>query len=165
MRIDRKKISCMNQALKLLALRAHSVYEIGEKLRIRDYDAAVTEKTIKRLQELGYLDDEKYGKAYAMARVERMRLGPKRIRMDLMRKGFAGDLISKIVYEIFGGDDSEMETAILAAKRKLGTLKNNLDEGAVKQKLFNHLVRRGFSGDVSRRIALDEINEILDRKI
>ncbi|VAX18071.1 hypothetical protein MNBD_NITROSPINAE02-1614 [hydrothermal vent metagenome] len=162
MRSVRKKISCIDQAFKLLALRSHSVYEMCEKLKVRDYDSGVIEKTVERLQKLGYLDDEKYSKAYAMARVERMRLGPKRIRTDLTKKGFPREVVSKTVYAIFGEDESEMKTAILAAKKKLRTLKRGLDEGAVKRKLFDHLVRRGFSGDVSRRIALDNIGEISD---
>lgn len=165
MRTNRKKVSCINKAYELLALRAHSIHEISEKLKIRDYDSSEIKDAIERLKELGYLDDAKFSKEYASARVERMRLGPKRIMIDLKRKGFAEELIAETIYDIFGEDEGEMNTAMLAAKKKFRMLKKDVDKDTMKRKLFDHLIRRGFSADIARRVTFDNLDEVMDEQI
>lgn len=154
-----RKPACQNQAYRYLARRAHSVYELTEKLKAKGFDADSISETIGKLLGIGYLNDAKYCRAFSSARVEKMRLGPKRLKIDLGRKGFNDELIAESIEKIFGDDGNELSFAFAAAVKKIKIMKTGLDKITMKQKLFDHLVRRGFSIDVARRISLDRFDD------
>lgn len=145
-----------------MAGRSHSVFEMRGKLSIRNYEQSEIDDTIDTLVEAGYLDDGEYCRAYASARITRMKLGPGRIKIDLERKGFNESLISETLSQLYVDDDSEMAVALEAAKKKIRSFSNDTDESRMKRKLYDHLARRGFSPDMARRIALDQFKTIVE---
>ncbi len=157
------KISCFDQAVRYLSFRDHSVFELTNKLKVKEYVNDEISETLDRLIEGGYLDDAVYSARYASFRVNRMRMGPKRVVVDLKRKGFSEVDTMAALFEVYGDDDSERNVAILAAEKKIRSFKKSMEKDLMKQKLYDYLVRRGFSSDVSRRLALDGFDEILNK--
>lgn len=157
---EKKRTSCADQAYRYLARRDHSVHELRRKLEGKGYAEDEVERTLNGLVEKGYLNDEAYCKNYGAARLRRMRLGPARIRRDLTRKGFDEKLVDTAVDEMYGGGEAEMDVARDAAARKLRSLGPGVGAEEARRKIYGHLVRRGFSGETARRIALDEFESL-----
>lgn len=163
---EKKQTPCVDQAYRYLARRDHSVHELRRKLAGKGYGEDEVERTLTGLVEKGYLDDEAYCRSYGTARLRRMRLGPARIRRDLARKGFDEKLVDTAVDEMYEDGEAEIDVARDAAARKMRSIKPGVDEEEVRRKIYGHLVRRGFSGETARRIALDEFESLKgdDRK-
>ena len=161
------KRSVRDTAYGLLARRDHTVEELRRKLKLREFDDAEIEATLADFSAHGYLNDERYGRTWALARVNRSRVGPGRLRFDLLRKGFDTALVETLVAESYEENEerpaaSEEEVALDAARRKARSLSPKLDREMVKRKLYDHLARRGFDAEVARRIVLDRFEEVFD---
>ncbi|MBI5815872.1 MAG: regulatory protein RecX [Nitrospinae bacterium] len=160
MRGKPSSLSCITFAFKLLGRRAHCVHEINAKLERKGYEKDEIAATVQKLQNLGYLDDAKYCKAYASARVERMKIGPAKLAAELSRKGFAGDLVNSVVAGIFGGPEDQFQVAQKAAMKKFRTIAKKVEAGSARRKVFDHLVRRGFSMEIARRVVFNGWKEL-----
>ncbi|MBI4665819.1 MAG: regulatory protein RecX [Nitrospinae bacterium] len=154
------KLSCRGRALKILARRAHSVWELRAKLLAAEYGPPEVEQVIHRLLEGGFLNDAEYCRRYAAGRVDRMRVGPGKLRRELAAKGFDGQLIDETVSALFGEAEEEYAVALEAAKKKFRFLKPGADAKTRKRKIFDHLVRRGFSMDTARRVVFERFGDV-----
>jgi SOS response regulatory protein OraA/RecX len=108
--------------------------------------------------------------------VVRTRIGPARLKLDLLRKGFADELIERVVDEVYGrvepadADqwidrppvDDEEAVAAAAAEKKIRTFKPGMEINTKRRKLYDYLARRGFAPEVARRMALDRFDELAD---
>ena len=92
-----------------------------------------------------------------------MRLGPRRLRGDLTRKGFDGELVETVLDEIYNTGDDEMSVAMEAARKKAGSFKKGIDKNEMKRKMFDHLARKGFSLEIARRISLDMMDSVIKK--
>ena len=73
-------------ALRLLAARDRSTQELRIRLE-RRFAPAEVEKTIKYLQEIGYLDDLRFARIYVDYRNRNRPTGNYLLRMELSSKG------------------------------------------------------------------------------
>ena len=80
-------------ALRLLAPREHSRYELAEKLRLRGVDRLSIQSVLERLIQEGYQSDERYVENCVRVRL-RKGDGPIKIRSYLHERGISGALIS-----------------------------------------------------------------------
>ncbi len=151
---------CRNKAIRLLARRDHSVAELARKLASAHYSESEIEETTEYLTTAGYLDDEKYATKYARARLESMNPGPGKLAFDLARKGFAKPLIEQTVSALFADDDSEMKIALNAAKKIGRSLKSGTDPEKIKRIYYERLLRRGFSMETARDVALNRLEDL-----
>ena len=70
--------------MKLLAAKPRSVAELRERLlRVKGADETVVNTVISRLQEYGYLDDERFAFGYASYKVKQRPVGRRRLERDL----------------------------------------------------------------------------------
>jgi len=70
--------------VKLLAAKPRSVAELRERLlRVKGADETVVNTVISRLQEYGYLDDERFAFGYASYKVKQRPVGRRRLERDL----------------------------------------------------------------------------------
>lgn len=144
------------KALSYLAYRARSRFEVRRKLLRGGFDEAVVAQVLDRLEELGYLDDAAYARAYAQGRFETGGYGPQRVRSDLMRRGVARAVIDRVLADVFSEQDDILETARAQAERRWARLAGEEDPRKRRKKLYDFLLRRGFSYDTIRRVA-DEL--------
>ena len=98
--------------MRLLTGRPHSVKELEKKLSTRGFAHADIHSSVGWLLERGYLNDGDFGVKYAKARVERARVGPARLKMDLMSKGLDGDVVSAALSGVYGETGSELAGAL-----------------------------------------------------
>jgi len=134
--------SCREAALAYLARRAHGRRELERKLGRKGFDAAEVETVLEALTARGLIDDAATSEAFVRARTGRG-MGRNRIASELQSRGLGrGDIdgaLAKIPRE------EEREALGKALEKRSRTLPAGLTPAGRSKKLFDHLVRRGFS--------------------
>ena len=85
------------RALKAIAGRARSVAEMRRLLLRRAARPADADEIVRRLKDLGYLNDEKFAHSYAAWRLENQRMGRRRVERDLRARLVAPKLAERAV--------------------------------------------------------------------
>jgi regulatory protein len=155
-----KNSDCLNRAIKLIALRPHSVKELERKLETKGFDQADINSAVEWLSQRGYLNDGEFGIIYAKARVARARVGSARLKMDLQAKGLDGEAVDSALSSVYGSDGAELAVALDAATRKARSLAPGTGDEAVRKKIFDHLLRKGFPAELARRVVFEELRAI-----
>jgi regulatory protein len=140
----------MERALRLLSYKPRSIAEMRSRLLEKDWaDEETVNQVIARLEELGYLNDEQFATSYASTRLNVKPLGRTRLRRDLQRKKLSAETVENALDEAFHAHSEEelIERAIDKRLRTKGTPKTREET----KKLFDYLIRRGFSYDLVLR--------------
>jgi regulatory protein len=154
---SRKEREPLNEA----ALYQYAVRALGRQMRtevelrrLMSARAAADESgeqavraAIARLKEHGYLDDRAFAETYARLRQENEKLGARRVRQDLQKKGIHSELIAETIDARYGGASDER----LANEEKLAH--EYLDKKRIRKpaneketaRVMRRLVAAGFS--------------------
>lgn len=144
-------MSAKTRALAYLAHRARTKHEVRNKLKRSGVDDETSDRVLKRLDELGYLDDKSYARDYVRSRINNRGYGPQRIRSELVRRGIAPELADTAVEEGFAELDL-LDAARSHAQKKWSTLRREPDPGKRRRKLVGYLLRRGFDYETVYRV-------------
>lgn len=125
------------KACDLLSLRDHSSRELLTKLRQKGYGEGA-EEAVEKLTEEGYVDDERFARAYAAELVRVRHYGKRRIVTELLKKGIDQSLARDVADETEVGEDE----ILVALKRKYGRC---LDTEKGVRRAINGLVAMGYS--------------------
>lgn len=139
-------------AMMYLGHRARSVHEVDQKLQQKGFDAATIKIVKERLLELGYLDDRSFAHQFVKGRFQAKGYGPQRLRSDLYRLGIASALIEEVLEQELREDDV-LERALEQGQKKWKQLRREPDAFKKRKKLFDFLLRRGHTPDISRQVA------------
>jgi regulatory protein len=140
----------MQRALKLLSFKPRTIAELRERLLEKVWaESTIVDQVIARLIELGYLNDEQFATSYASSRLTVRPLGRTRMRRDLQRKKLPNEITEQTLDQIYEGEAEEMLIDRAIAKRL--RLKGAPTSPEAAKKLFDYLMRRGFSYDLVRR--------------
>ena len=108
-------------AVKLLGVRGYSTGDLRSKLRLKAAEPADIDGTLVRLKEVGYLDDGRYARGYASARVENQGFGRIRVLNDLRARRISGNLADQAVTQALEGR-TEAELIQAYIERRMGSL-------------------------------------------
>ncbi len=142
---------CRKQALKYLARREYSVFELGRKLRGKGYNGHCCEKALERLVEQKLVSDKRYAQACLSSRV-RKGYGPVRIRLALAEAGVDKEIMDRVL------DTAEIdwsEQLMLQHRKKYGDTPAASYKEWVKR--ARYLNNRGFSSEMIQSV-LEFIN-------
>ena len=131
-------MSAKSVAVRLLARREHSAYEIRNKLHKRDFDEAEIEQAIIELQQGGWLSDERYAEAYIRMR-QLKGFGPVRISIELNERGVKESIVDACLQTADGNWRQILE------QQYLKKYKNNADRRRVNHQMFGEARIRGTS--------------------
>lgn len=131
-------------ALLLLSYRPRSVAELRGRLLRRGFDLTLVGETMERLQRMGVVDDAQFAQFWVENRQSHRPRGGRLLNAELRAKGIDREVIDDVL------PDAEQEDAAAyqAAQRKAHSLQG-LAWPEFRQKLGNHLVRRGFGYDTA----------------
>jgi regulatory protein len=136
-----------NKALQkcflLLGLRPRSEKELRDKLKAKQFDPKIINQTIKKVEELGYLNDAEFTRIFIEMKKSKGKIA---IRLELRRKGVDDEIIRRSLAKYYSTDE-EIESALNLAQKKLRTYKK-LPSIKIKQKLSQYLAGRGFSWEI-----------------
>lgn len=136
------------RAIALLAFKQRSRTELHERLsEISNDDTALA--VITRLEEIGYINDEKFASSLASSRIAIKPLGRARLRRDLQRRKLPHEVIEQALNDAY--DETSEESLIDAAIQKRIRLRGTPGSREEAHKLFAHLVRLGFGYDLVLR--------------
>lgn len=127
--------------MRLLGIRPRSVFELGRKLREKEFSDEEIEAAVERLLKAGYLNDEEFARSLARSRANYKTWGPAKITQDLITRGIAKETVKEAVRLAC----PEEEELALVALEKWRRRHKGLSGRPEREKAFRHLTSRGFS--------------------
>lgn len=85
MQRKKTKLSAKEVAVQLLSRRDHGEYELRQKLKLKEFEAAEIEQALEYCQSNGWMDDVRYAKSQIRQHVFKGH-GKRRIQQELMLK-------------------------------------------------------------------------------
>lgn len=153
--MEPKKNDARVQALRLLAVRDRSVYELEERLKQR-FSEDETNDALAYLKELGYLDDLRFAKNYVQYRNRMRPTGNYLLRFELRKKGICDIFIEQVL----NPPDVQYKLAEVLAEQRLGSLQR-YEDLVRRRRLYGLLERRGFPSSVVKSV----VRDLLDRDL
>ena len=145
--MDREALkSAKSMALKYLAYRDRSINELVQYLEKKEHTSSTIQETIKYLENLNYLDDQRFAMEWSRSRVEGEKFGKERVGHELSAKGVAPHIIETTLDTLYDANP-EKDLALACASKKLATL-HGLEPQKKARRLAHYLQRRGFSADI-----------------
>lgn len=139
-------------ALYYLGRRAHSRKELEEKLKKKEYPFEEINISLDRLAELGYINDFNFAELYFEEKLFKKKKGNQKIIAELYKKGISRSIIDAVSKK-YSTDDIHFENALYFANKKIKFLgPKNLEPFKKKQKVFAHLISKGFNIDTINRV-------------
>ncbi|CAM5207638.1 Regulatory protein RecX OS=Ureibacillus acetophenoni OX=614649 GN=recX PE=3 SV=1 [Ureibacillus acetophenoni] len=140
-----------NRGLNFLSYQMRSEYEVRKKLLDAGFGEAVILEAIRKLEKLGFLNDETYSKALLETKKKTAKKGPKAIKQDLIKKGIDKETQEKVLNTFTYDEQLKLAKSLAEKTAKANAKKTPMQ---VKQKIQEFLSRKGYSFEI--------INEILD---
>jgi len=146
-----------NRAIKLLTIKPRSVAELRERLlQGKNTNADIVETVISRLEEYGYLNDERFAFSYASLKVKQRPVGRRRLERDLKLKKVENSVAEGALELVYAETPEEqlIDAAIEKRIRVRGKPKSRIEA----KKLFDHLLRQGFEFE----LVSDKVRALFD---
>ena len=126
------------RALKYVALRPRSVWEVETYLQRKDSPAPLIEQITNKLKRYGFLDDVKFAEAFVRDRRLLRSSSVRKITLELRKKHVASEAIEQAL-AVDETDDQAMLVELIAKKRRQSKYQHD------NLKLMQYLARQGFS--------------------
>lgn len=133
--------------------------DVAEKLRRRGIDAHEAESLLDRLEDEGYISEERYVRAFVHDRFLFDRWGRLKIRQALLMRRLPSALVSEVMDDVIPEDDYRQQLQDFL-HRKLQSL-NEPDSIRLTQKLMRSAASRGYEPEEVFR-ALDSLKASLE---
>ena len=146
-------MDCFTAALRLLARRDHSCFELSGKLLDRGFSQDQIQRAVDRCLHLGYLDDERFAGAY-IEQLQRRGYGCHRMQQMIAAKGVSHQAASACL-EPLCNDAVQLRDCRKAMKKKLKNSRNSGESSQARAKMYRFLLNRGFSSDIIRKVLDD----------
>lgn len=134
MQFDGEKTLAFEKAVTLLSRGAKTTKEMKEYLEKKGYKQSVCDYVTEKLQGYKYLNDEEYAKMFVGDKKKSK--GKMMLKQLLFKKGISKDIIENTLNNL----NQDEEIVIVCEKY----LKNKNKTSENKQKLYRHLLSRGF---------------------
>ena len=138
--------SARTAALRLLGRRDYTVTELRDKLSARGYPVDELTAVLDNLAADGLQSDERVAAAHVRTGLQIKGRGRLRIARELEARGIARPLIARALAGVAPGDERAAIRAILDRKHFPAS-----PSVAERRRMFQHLLRRGFSSDAITR--------------
>lgn len=131
-------------ALRMLARREHSCFELKQKLLQKKHTAIAIEPVLQKLLDQNLISDERFTESYIRSRTAKG-YGPLKIRAELHERGINRELITKFLNQKNNQDSIEL----IRVKKFGPALPNNNTD---KAKQIRYLQYKGFSWEEIQKI-------------
>ena len=140
-----------NYVWRLLRLRPRSESELRNKLKLKNFAAALIDELIAYFKEKGHINDREFANFWIEGRLNKP-LGFKAIERELESKGLSDELIQELI-SLKKKDVDEASLARELTQRQFNKLKERKEPAEkIKPKLYGYLTRRGFSAETISEI-------------
>ena len=133
------------KAIKLLSIRLHTAGQIYDKLKTRGFAQSEILAVLKRLEELKFLDDERFAQIFVDNLKRYKDLGYYGVKTKLLKARVPSEMAERALSEFFTVEDEVAVARRLAAKLKR--------QGRAEwKKLTRSLASRGFRTEAVRQV-------------
>lgn len=129
-------------AIKYISIRLRSIKEIKEYLKKKETDTELIEVSVEKLIKLGYLNDDRFTKAFIKDKLNFTSMGDYKIKMELQKLGVSYEIIENNISLI---DDNIIEEKIKKLIEKDIRTNKKYSGINLKNKIYNHLVSSGYT--------------------
>lgn len=129
------------KALYLLEYRNYSKWELTEKIARTAASREAAQAAAGRMEELGLIDDRRFGEDYARELFSRKGYGARRAAQELRRKGLDQELVQELV-EKYGSPEQSGENIRRVLEKKYPGWR---EDEKVRRRAFAALQRLGYS--------------------
>lgn len=137
------------KAMRLISYRSHSKKELKDKIK-RSIDEDSAELAVKKLEELGLVDDTNFCMMYAKDMFFRKNYSINKVRYELCRKGIEKQIIDQTI-ESLDVDDKEQLSKLICGKYA-----GRFQDEKSRRRTVSSLQRLGFKWDDIRSVMRDE---------
>lgn len=130
-----------NKGLQFLSFQMRSEHEVKSKLLNAGHGEAVVMEAIRKLEKLGFLNDETYSKALLETKKRTLKKGPRAIRQDMQKKGINRKLQDQVLTSYSHAEQLELALSLAEKEVRAGSRKT---PAQVKQKIQDLLMRKGY---------------------
>lgn len=141
---ENKIYEMMDIAIKYISVRLRSIKEIKDYLNKKYEEKELIELAVSKLIKQGYLDDNKFAKAFIKDKFQFTSMGDYKIKMELEHLGVSYDTIENNISII---DDKSLEDKMKKQIEKMLRTNKKYTGQILKSKIYTHLVSAGFSKD------------------
>jgi regulatory protein len=150
---EEEKRSAKECALNVLSYRDRSKKEIRDKLLGKGYTPQIVDTVISDLTAVGLVDENRFARAWIRDRVQSGKKGTRLVQNELLKKGVAKDTIAEALEE----EPVDEEAVARELVQKYGSRLKSLEPRKLKKRLYDLLLRRGFSyATVQNVLKVDE---------
>lgn len=125
------------RALRYLAMRPHSEWELREYLRRKNVSPSSVDVICEKLQRIGLLDDKSFAQSWVHSRRALKATSRRKLASELQQKHIAGHVIDEVLAE------DRQETDELQVLRQL--IERKRARYPDQQKLIAYLARQGYA--------------------
>ncbi|MBI1808767.1 MAG: regulatory protein RecX [Gemmatimonadetes bacterium] len=148
-------VAAMDQALSMLARRAHSRRELERGLSQKGLPKPAIDAVVTRLVERALLDDRAYAESFARSRLIGRGQSRRRVAAELAKRGVARADADEALARVAAEDGvDELDQARRAAQKKMRGLRS-LEPDVARRRLMGYLLRQGFGGEAVRRVTAE----------
>lgn len=151
--LQNERSAALDKALNHLTASVKTVKQIRDFLRDKGYTPTVINYVVDKLKEYGFLSDEDYARRFTETYSNKK--GVKLMRVELRRKGVAEEIVDGVLDDV----GSQAEAAAVLAKKYMKGKEADLK---TVQKLYRHLLSKGFTYDDARTAVMSVTNEDLE---
>ena len=151
---DNNNYESYYEALKVLKRTIKTKEEIKRLLTDKKYNKENISFTITTLEKQGYINDKNYSKSYVHNSIITTNKGPKKIALELEKKGVEPSDYSEALEEYNTSLEKEKIEKLISKKIKAN---HNKSAKVLKQKLQVDLINNGFSKDIIKEV-LNSLN-------
>lgn len=131
----------------MLAARPRTEMQLRERLIQKPWaNRKLIDECIRRLKEMGYVDDARFAESYASHRISVRPVGRARLARELTMKKIERKTIDRALDMVFV-DTAEDDLIDRAIQKRIRTHGRPADRGDNKR-MFDHLARLGFEFDL-----------------
>ncbi|MCI0706009.1 MAG: RecX family transcriptional regulator [Ignavibacteriae bacterium] len=140
-------------AVNYLSYRPRTTKEVVTHLRKKGFAVELARKVAAHLQKKEMINDNEFARIFVRDRLKRKPTGTALLRQQLMGRGIAPNIIERVLHEIVTDEDQQRAAEELASKRLTHARSSfaNLEPAKRKRRLFEYLLRRGFSSDIATK--------------
>ena len=139
------------RAMHLLEKMDRTERNLRENLRLNGYPEKLIDDAVEYVKRYHYIDDLRYAENYI--RFHQDRKSAQGLKLDLMKKGVAKELIEQALLEEYQSDEQEMIAQILQKKGYFSGEKLPAEQ----QRMYRYLLRRGYkSSDILHVMKCDD---------
>ena len=162
---DNKNYESYYDALKTLKRTIKTKEEIRKLLTEKKYSKENISFAINTLEKQGYLNDKNYANSYVHNAIITTNKGPKKIALELDKKGVELHDYNEALNEFSKDLEKEKIEKLISKKIKSN---HNKSARALKQKIELDLINNGFSKDLIKEVLnntlIEENNEIAKKE-